>query len=226
MNLRKVIVLILSLFVLTGCTVVNINTNDYMKNINTILSRSSKYTNKNAIGYQYYLPSGVIATEVNGFNQRLMSKGDVYYLYADVVSYYHKVDFKFKEDKKAYLSKKITSNGKYGYVEINKDKGRYYVEMMYNYAKIESYVKKNNLKEALGNMSYILSSIKYNDDIVESLLGEEKYNLSESETYNIFKTKKANNDNFLKYVDEYDNYEGENAADLIEKKEIDQDKDN
>lgn len=226
MNLRKVIVLILSVFVLTGCTVVNINTNDHMKNINTILSRGSKYTNKNAIGYQYYLPSGVIATEVNGFNQRLMSKGDVYYLYADVVSYYHKVDFKFEEDKKAYLSKRLTSDGKYGYVEINEDKGRYFVEMMFNYAKIESYVKKNNLKEALGNMSYILSSVKYNDDIVESLLGEEKYNLSENETYNIFKTKKASNDNFLKYVDEYDNYEGDNAADLIEKKEIDQDKDN
>lgn len=226
MKLRKVLVLILTVVALTGCTISNINTNDYMKNINTILSRKSKYTNKNAIGYQFYLPDGVVVTEVNDFNQRLMSKGDIYYLYADIVSYYHNIQAKYTIDKKAYLSKKLNKGDKYGYVEVNEQGDYYYVEMMYNYAKIESYVKKSNLKEALGNMAYILSSVKYNDDIVENLLGEEKYNLSENETYNIFKTKKGNNDNFLKYVDEFDNYEGEDAADLIEKKKIDRNRDN
>ena len=226
MKLRRIFVLMLTVFTLTGCTVSNINTNDYMKNINTILSRKSKYTNKNAIGYQYYLPNGVVVTEVNDFNQRLMSKGDIYYLYADVVSYYHEVNNKYKVNKKAYISKKLKYKDKFGYLEVNKSKNYYYVEMMYNYAKIESYVKKENLKSALNNMAYILSSVKYNNDIVESLLGEEKYNLSDNEAYNIFKTKKSNNENFLKYVDEFDNYEGDDAADLIEKKEINQDKDN
>ena len=226
MKLRKVLVLLLTAILLTGCTVSNVNTKDYMKNINTILSRKSKYTNKNAIGYQFYLPDGVVVTEVNDFNQRLMSKGDIYYLYADIVSYYHNIQAKYTIDKKAYLSKKLNKGDKYGYVEVNEQGDYYYVEMMYNYAKIESYVKKSNLKEALGNMAYILSSVKYNDDIVENLLGEEKYNLSENETYNIFKTKKGNNDNFLKYVDEFDNYEGEDAADLIEKKKIDRNRDN
>ena len=226
MKLRKLIVLIALVLVLSGCTVQNINTDDYMKNINTILSRKSRYTNKNAIGYQFYLPDGVIVTEVNDFNQRLMSKGEIYYLYADIVSYYHNIENKYKVDKKAYLSKKISKNGKKGYVEVNKVGDYYYIEMMYNYAKVESYVKKNHLKEALSNMAYILSSVKYNDDIVESLLGEEKYNLSENETYNIIKTKKTTTDNFLKYVDEFDNYDGDDATDLIEKKEIDQDKDN
>ena len=226
MKLRKVLVLILTVCALTGCSISNINTNDYMKNINTILSRKSKYTNKNAIGYQYYLPNGVIVTEVNDFNQRLMSKGDIYYLYADVVSYYHKVKNKYKIDKKAYISKNLKYKNKYGYLEVNEHDNYYYVEMMYNYAKIESTVRKGNLKSSLSNMAYILSSVKYNDDIVENLLGEEKYNLSDNETYNIFKTKKSNNENFLKYVDEFDNYEGDDATDLIEKKEISQDKDN
>ena len=36
MKLRKVLVLILTVVALTGCTISNINTNDYMKNINTI----------------------------------------------------------------------------------------------------------------------------------------------------------------------------------------------
>ena len=155
-----------------------------------------------------------------------MSKGDIYYLYADVVSYYHKVKSKYKIDKKAYISKELKYKNKFGYVEVNEYKNYYYIEMMYNYAKIESYVRKSNLKDSLNNMAFILSSVKYNNDIVESLLGEEKYNLSDNEAYNIFKTKKANSDNFLKYVDEFDNYEGDDATDLIEKKEISQDKDN
>lgn len=226
MKFHKVLVLLLTIVVLTGCTISNINTKDYMKNINTILSRSSKYTNRNAIGFQYYLPSGVTVTEVNDFNQRLMSNGDIYYLYADVVSYYHRVNMKYDINKKAYISKTLSYDGKYGYLEVNKDKDNYYVEMMFNFAKIESYVKKENLNTALSNMAFILSSVKYNDDVVENLLGDEKYNLSDNETYNIFKTKKKSNDNFLKYVDEYDNYDGDNATDLIEKKEIDQDKDN
>lgn len=226
MKLRKVLLLIFAAFALTGCTVSNINTNDYMKNINTILSRKSKYTNENAIGYQYYLPSGVVVTEVNDFNQRLMSKGDIYYLYADVVSYYHNVKNSYKVDKKAYISKKLQYKKKTGYVEVNDNGNYYYIEMMYNYAKIESNVRKSHLNEALSNMAYILSSVNYNDDIVESLLGEEKYNLSDNETYNIFKAKKTSNDNFLKYADEYDTYEGNDATDLIEKKEINRDKDN
>ena len=224
MKLHKVLLLIFAAFALTGCTVSNINTKDYMKNINTILSRKSKYTNKNAIGYQYYLPSGVTVTEVNDFNQRLMSKGDIYYLYADVVSYYHKVTNKYKVDKKAYISKKINYDKKKGYVEVNENGGYYFVEMMYNYAKIESNVKKSHLNEALSNMAYILSSIKYNDDIVENLLGEEKYNLSDNESYNIFKAKKTTSDNFLKYADEYGNYEGDDAVDVIEKEKINRDK--
>ncbi len=226
MKLRKVLVLILTVATLSGCTISIINTNDYMKNINTILSRKSKYINRNAIGYQYYLPSGVTVTEVNDFNQRLMSKGDIYFLYADIVSYYHNIKNKYEVNKKAYLSKELSNGDKFGYVEVNQSGNYYYIEMMYNYAKIESYVKKSNLKDALNNMAYILSSIKYNDDIVENLLGDEKYNLSDNETYNIFKTKKGDNTNFLKYADEFDNYEGDYATDLIEKKEINQDKDN
>ena len=75
-------------------------------------------------------------------------------------------------------------------------------------------------------MSLILSSIKFNDDIVENLLGEKKNSLSENESYNIFETKKTNNDNFLKYDEEYGTYDGDEAKDLIEKKEINRDKDN
>lgn len=229
MNKRKVLLFLLvviTVFCTTACKIVNISSSDYIKNIEAILSRKSKYTNKGAIGFQYFLPNGVSVFEVNDFNQKLLSNGDIYYLYADIVSYYHVVKNSYEENNNAYLSKKFEFNKKEGYVEVNDIGKYYYVEMMFNYAKIESKVKKANLKDALNNMAYILSSIKYNDDIVEQLLGDEKYNLSESEKYNIFETKEVTSDNFLKYDDEYGQYDGKDAADLIEKKEIKQDKDN
>ena len=226
MNIRKVLLFLFAILCLTGCQVTNISTDNYINNINTIIKRDKKYTNKNAIGYQYFVPNGVTVTEVNDYNQTLLSNGDIYYLYADVVSYYHLVVNKYTKNEDAYISEKLETDGKYGYLEVNKVKDKYYIEMMFNYAKIESIVSKTHLKDALNNIAYILSSVKYNTDIIENLLGDEKYNLSESETYNIFKTKKTTNDNFLKYDDEYGKYESDDAVDLIEKKEIEQNKDN
>ena len=229
MNRHKVLLFLLAVVIVfstTACSIVNISSNNYIKNIEAILSRKSKYVNKGAIGYQYFLPNGVSTFEVTDFNQKLLSNGDIYYMYADVVSYYHKVENTYEVNDNAYLSKKFEYNNKQGYVEVNKTNDSYFVEMMFNYVKIESVVKKSNLKDALNNMAYILSSIKYNDDVVENLLGDEKYKVSEAEKYNIFETKKVTNDNFIKYDDEYGKYEGEDAVDLIEKKEIKQNKDN
>ena len=61
---------------------------------------------------------------------------------------------------------------------------------MFNYAKMEALVTESELNETISNMSYILSSVKYNDKIIETLIGNKKYDLSDNETYNIFKSKK------------------------------------
>ena len=222
----KKTILFLFILLFTGCSMVNINTNNYLKNINTILKRNSKYTSDNAIGYQYKLPIGVTKIESNEFNEVLKCNDSRYYLYADVVSYYYKTENKYKVDKKAFLSSKLEYKDKSGYVEVNEDNGKYFVEMMYNYSKIEGYVDKKDLRDTLNNMAYILSSIKYNDNVIENLLGEEKYNLSANQKYNIFNVKKNNNRSFIKYASEYDTYNGEEASrELIEKKEIEQDED-
>lgn len=223
MSMKKTI-LFLFILLFTGCSVVNINTDNYLKNINNILNRKSKYTSENAIGYQYKLPVGVTRIESNESNEVLVSKNEKYYLYADMVSYYYKTENKYKVDKKAFLSSELKNKDKYGYVEVNKDNGKYFVEMMYNYSKIEGYVDKRDLRDTLNNMAYILSSIKYNDDVIENLLGDEKYNLSANQKYNIFNVKKSNTSSFIKYERDYDTYNGEQASkDLIEKKEIEQD---
>ena len=220
-KLRKLLLFLL-VFLVAGCSVIDINSNDYLKNVKNIISRNSKYTSKNAIGYQYDLPNGVSVVEVNDFNQKLRSDNSTYYLYADVVSYYYKTYKEYEIDEKAFISSKLETKNKSGYVEVNKHGNKYYVEMMLNYAKMEGYIAKDDLKDTLNNMAYILSSIKYNDDIIVNLLGDEKYNLSENEIYNIFETKKTNSDNFLKYDNQYGSTKKEEAEDLIEKKEIKQ----
>ena len=220
MKVRKVILLLLLLILVTGCSVKQLANDSINTNLDTILSKKSKYTNKNAVGYQYYIPNGVITLEVNEFNQTLYSNGNKYYLYADVVSYYHKKKKQYKVNESAYLSRTLEYRKKDGYLEINEDSGKYYIEMMFNYAKMEAYVKKSEINDTVINMSYILSSIKYNDDIIETLLGKSKYKLSEDETYNIFNTKKeVKSSKFLDYVNEYDNYDGE-VKNLIEQEEI------
>ena len=223
MRIKKIILFLL-IFLFAGCSIVNINTNNYLKNINNILKRDNKYTSENAIGYQYKLPESVTKLESNEFNEILMSNNRKYYLYADVVSYYYKTEFEYKVDKKSFLSSELNNKDKYGYVEVNKDGNKYFVEMMYNYSKIESYVDKKDLRDTLNNMAYILSSVKYNDEVIENILGDEKYNLSANQKYNIFNVKKNNTSSFIKYERDYDTYNGEEASkDLIEKKEIEHD---
>lgn len=222
MNIKKILVILICLFVFTGCKAENISNDNIMTNVNLILNKNIKYSNKDAIGYQYYLPTYVSVKNVNEFNQELYYEGKTFYLYADIVSYYHKVEKDYEIDDKAYMSKKLENKDKFGYLEINKVKDKYYVEMMYNYAKVEAYVLEYELVDSVSTISYVLSSIKYNDNVIESMLGESKYDLGDNETYNIFETKKKTDGNFLDYVNEYDNYNGqEEAESLIEKEEID-----
>ncbi len=223
MSIKKTLVAIFCLLVFTGCTIENISNDNIMKNVDIILNKEIKYLNKDAIGYQYLLPTNMNIKRVSDFNQEITSNGVSYYLYADVVSYYYKVKTNYKKNKKAYISEKLSYGGKKGYLEVNREENGYFIEMMFNYAKIEASVPKSKLVDAISNISYILSSIKYNDNIVETLIGNKKYDLSENETYNIFKTKKKNEGNFINYINEYDNYEGEDIENLIEKEEIKKD---
>lgn len=222
MDIKKILLVILCLFVFTGCKIENISNNDIESNVNLILNKKIKYLNKDAIGYQYYLPEYMSIKNVNNFNQELYYNGNTFYLYADVVSYYHKVENEYEIDDDAYISMKLENKKKKGYLEVNEEKGKYYIEMMYNYAKVEAYVNKIDLVDSISSISYILSSIKYNNNIVESMLGNSKYDLSGNETYNIFKTKKKSEGNFLDEVNKYDVYTGDesSAENLIEKEEI------
>lgn len=211
--MKKVIVLlsILTLFI-TGCT--NVNTYSIDKVIEKVMKKDSKLKNVNFEGYSYYVPRGLKFLNKNEYNAYLSDKNNnYYYFYIDVVSRYHKIEQKYKVNKKAYYSKAIKTKEKYGYLEINKIKDKYFIEAMYNYMKVEAYVSENNINDALVNISSILSSVKYNDNILDTIIGENILSYKE-ENYNIFETKKKTS-NFLDYVKEYDSEESKKDEDNL-----------
>lgn len=226
MNIRKIVLVLICLFIFSGCTIENISNTDITKNVDLILNKKLKYSNTNAIGYQYYLPSYMSVIDVNDFNQELYYKGNIFYLYADVVSYYNKVENEYEEDKDAYISKKLNYGKKRGYLEVNEDNNGYYIEMMYNYVKVEGYSNKYDLVDSISSIAYILSSVKYNDEVIKTLIGDNKNELGDNETYNIFDTKDSNSSNFSNYINEYDNYTGSSndASNLMEKEDTASDK--
>ena len=172
------------------------------------MKKDSKLKNVHFEGYSYYVPRGIRFVDKKEYNAILKDEyNNNYYLYVDVISYYHKVKEKYKVNKKAYYSKEVKTKNKFGYVEIKEDKTGYLIEAMYNYAKIEAYVEKDSLNDAMTNISMILSSMKYNDKVLSSTVGENILSYKE-ESYNIFKTKEKTSD-FLDYVKEYDNYDQE-----------------
>ena len=206
--MKKLLVLLSILTLLTGCTVTKINKDSIDKVIDSVMKKDSKLKNVHFEGYSYYVPRGIRFVDKKEYNAILKDEyNNNYYLYVDVISYYHKVKEKYKVNKKAYYSKEVKTKDQFGYVEIKEDKTGYLVEAMYNYAKIEAYVEKDSLNDAMTNISMILSSMKYNDKVLSSTVGENILSYKE-ESYNIFKTKEKTSD-FLDYVKEYDNYDQE-----------------
>lgn len=196
----KKIVILFFLLLLTGCTAVRIDTSSIDTITNVVLSKNNKLFNRIGKGYKYYVPRGVNYIDNNDYNDKLYTNGDYYYLYIDTISYYYNVTSEYVEDSNAYYSKALDINGKKGYLEINKVDDKYLVEFMYNYAKIEALVDYNRINDVVLNSSYILSTIKFNSDVIKLML-DTNYFTSKEEQYDIFTSKKTTN-KFLEYSEE------------------------
>ena len=198
---KKCIIICLFMIMLTGCTIVRIDTTSIDNILNVVLSKDNTLYNRVGNGYKYYVPRGVTYIDSNGTNDRLYSDGVYYYLYLDEVSYYYNNSIKFKEDKSKYYSRKLKNGDNVGYVEIT-DKGnnQYLIEFVYNYAKIEALVPKEDIEETVLNASYILSTIKYNDNIIKLSLDDDFLKTKEDK-YDEFSSKKEESNNFLRYDD-------------------------
>lgn len=185
--MKKVIVLLsIVLLLMTGCSIKKLDDKDFESNMNVLLSEKVSNSNVNFEGYKYYVPEGLKFVNKEEYNAIFKDRfNNKYYLYVDVISYYHKIENTYKINQDAYYSKVIDYNDKTGYLEIIESGSKYYVEFMFNYAKIEVLVDKDQLVNAMNNICYVLRSIKFNDKVLESLVGDNVLSYTE-ENFTLF----------------------------------------
>lgn len=193
--MKRIAILFLALLLITGCTVVRIDTKSIDNILNVVLSKDNKLYNRVGKGYKYYVPRGVTYIDTSDLNDKLYSDGNYYYLYIDAVSYFYKAKVEYTENENAYYSKKIDDE-KQGYLEINKYNSKYKIEFFYNYSKIEALVEKKDIEKVILNASYILSTVKFNDNIIELMLNED-YFTNKEEKYEKFIPKSEIDKNVL-----------------------------
>lgn len=195
MNIKKLLVVLISIIFLTGCT--NINDFSYDDILN-LIGKNIKSTNVYRNGYKFYLPKGMNLEDAS-FNYAIVSSlKSNYYVYFDLIAYNQNKLSTYEINPNAVYSKKILNNDIDGYMEINlQENNQYLIEIMYNYAKIEVMVDKDEINEVLINSINILNSIKYDSIVIEKLLKDDKLNYTE-EIFDMF-AKKKNNSNILNY---------------------------
>lgn len=206
--MKKLIILALTALLLTGCTVVRIDTSNIDNIVAVVLSKDNNLYNRVGKGYKYYIPRGVSYIDTSDLNEKLYSEGHYYFLYIDAISYFHDKKLDYQENGNAYYSKKIDINGKEGYLEINKNDNLYLIEFMYNYSKIEALVPKQSINTVVLNATYILSTVKFNHNVIELML-DENYFTSREEVYDIFSAKEKIDTSSIRQWLEYEEIEKE-----------------
>lgn len=186
--MKKVIILVFFVLLLTGCTKLE---NDIDKIVIATMSNEIKHVNTVSTGYELYIPIGVTQLVDNEYNQKFKIRNTHVYLYVDTVSYYHEYELNYngKDNYYNYYYKSINLNDKVGYIGINKQEDdSYFVEIVYNYSKIEFYSNYEDMPIIISNSLMILNSIKYNYNLIELQLNnmvndsrELKYELDKPE---------------------------------------------
>ena len=194
---KKLLPLLIILF-LTGCSKIDNDTKEYSKIINDILVTNNHNVNTASVGYKYYLPIGVDLAYDSDFNKEFKVKDNKIVLYVDIVSYFYKNNLNYKEENTSnyYFSK--FSNG---YISIDENEENYYLKIIYNYAKIESYVKKGDLVDVIAYSTIILNSINYNDNLISNFI-EEGISFGGEINYEIDKPGDSES-KFSQYLQEY-----------------------
>ncbi len=194
------LLLVLLTLSLTGCTAVRINTKDIDNIVDVVLSKDNKLYNHIGKGYKYYIPRGMTYIDTNEFNDKIYSDGKYYYLYIDAISYYHQKETKYEKAQNSIYFREIQTDDKKGYIDIIEQDGKYLVEFMYNYARIESLVNKEDINDVILNSSYILSTVKFNNNVIKILLDEDYFKYKE-EKFELFEKVEDKNENFLQYTE-------------------------
>ena len=215
--MKRLIVLLSIVLLLTGCSFKVLNNNNLSYNMKYLLNEKVKLYNVYFEGYKYYLPKGMRSIHKDDYNAVLKDKdNNKYYLYVDAISYYHKVKNDYEINEKSHYSKVLNYNKKTGYIQIDKVDSKYFVQMVFNYVKMEAYVLPKDLTNVVDNMCIISRSVKFNDKVLESLIGENILDYKEEE-YSLFKAD-SSKEKFLDVVEreETDKYKKDIEDEKIE----------
>ena len=196
-KLVSLLLIIFCIFIMTGCTVVRIDTSEIDNIVDIVLSTDNVLYNHIGKGYKYYIPRGMTYIDTIEFNDRLYSEGNYYYLYIDTISYFYQKNIVHHKDSELYYYRDIDINGKKGYISIKQKDDRYMIDFMYNYAHVESFVTKENINSVILNSSYILSTVKFNNNVIGIMLNEDYFKYKE-EKFELFEKEEVR-ENFLEY---------------------------
>ena len=197
---RLIVLLSIVVILVTGCSITKLDNVNISKNIKILLSEKSKIYNVYYEGYKYYIPKGVSFIDREDYNAILKDENNnKYYLYVDAISYYHKIKNSYEINYDSHFSKKLNYNNKTGYIQVDEVNSKYFVQFVYNYVKMEAYISKNDLNDTIINMCCILRTVKFNDKVLESLIGENKLDYKE-EDYSLFKAD-SSKESFLDVVE-------------------------
>ena len=191
----KKVILIICLLLVSGCSIVRIDTSSIDNIVSIVLSKENNLYNQIGKGYKYYIPRGVSYISTSDYNDTLYSDGIYYYLYVDIVSNYYNKEVTYTENPDSYYSKIFNIDSKKAYLEINKENSKYLIEFWYNYSKIEAICNLEDINDIVLNASYILSTVKFNNNVIKTVLDDTF--LVADEKYDMFESKKQTDD-FLK----------------------------
>ena len=210
--MKKILILLLGLFLITGCT--NINKSSLKTILNETANSKLKIYNAYKKGYKYYLPAGMRVVKSYDYNEFIKSKEDTFYMYIDLISYLDGNSLEYTEKGETYYFENLNVGDKKGYIvlKVTQD-NKYLVEIAYNYAKIEVIVEERRIKTAVAEAMIILSSIEYNESFLKGLSEESLLSYKE-ETVDIFKKGETDDSNRLQYVEDYDGSSEYDVPDL------------
>jgi len=218
--MKKILVILVLIVFLTGCSAQKLPTN-LNKQIVSVLKTNHR-PNYVTQGYKLYLPFDAKIYNDKNNNLEIYYQGKFLYMYTDLISFYYKYQegYKYDVNDKAYYSKKLDYKDKLGYIEVNKYKDKYFVQVMYNYAKIETVINdQNELNEVVITSLRMLNSIVYKQKIIEALIDNKAILSNDEEIFQLFKPKQEKTD-FIQYVEDYDKY---NEEIILEEPVVDSD---
>lgn len=192
--MKKILIVIVTILVLTtGCSnVLNLKN----ASVDTIVDKTinSKYKLDNHInrGFKYYLPRELSVIKQDEQNEIIKYDGYDFYLYVDLISYYNKKDVNYEKNDDIYYSRVLLKDEKKGLVNIDATSDEVYIKVTYNYATIETKINNDDINNVISNIMIILSSITYNDDVIENILASNSH-LGKDEVVDVFDNKKNDN---------------------------------